>query len=68
MTDFKECLKQPKKLTLEDRLYLVKRKLDKVTHITVDQDEFRKDPNPPQRSRVMEASVSPKHLRSWPPM
>ncbi|OGL42396.1 MAG: hypothetical protein A2161_11975, partial [Candidatus Schekmanbacteria bacterium RBG_13_48_7] len=46
MTDFKEFLKEPKKLTLEDRLYLVKRKLDKVTHIKVDQEEFKKDAHP----------------------
>lgn len=47
MTDFKEYLKAPKKITLEDRLYLVKRKIDKVTHITVDQEEFKKETNPP---------------------
>jgi ferredoxin like protein len=47
MTDFKDFLKEPKKLTLEDRLYLVKRKIDKNSHIKVDQDEFKKDPVKP---------------------
>jgi ferredoxin like protein len=39
-------LDEPKKLTLDDRLYLAQRKLDKVSHIKVNQEKFKADPNP----------------------
>ena len=42
--DFKEFLKEPKKLSLDDRLYLVTRNLRKKSHIDVDQVKFKKDP------------------------
>lgn len=35
-----------KKMSLEDRLYLSKRKIDKWNHIEVDQAGFVKDPDP----------------------
>jgi ferredoxin like protein len=37
-------LKEPKKLTLDDRLYVVQRKVDKASHIKVDQQKFKADP------------------------
>ena len=40
-------LDDPKKLTLDDRLYLVPRKFDKASHINVDQEKFKADRHPP---------------------
>jgi ferredoxin like protein len=35
------------KISMEDRLFLVQRNFDKKSHITVDQEAFRKDPIKP---------------------
>ncbi|MCD6450996.1 MAG: 4Fe-4S dicluster domain-containing protein [Acidobacteria bacterium] len=43
---WKEAITPPKKLSLEDRLYLVKRKLDKISHIEVDQEAFKRAKDP----------------------
>lgn len=35
------------KMSMEDRLFLVQRNVDKKSHITVDQEAFKKDPIKP---------------------
>ena len=41
-----DALKPHKKLTLDDRLFLVSRKIDKTSHIQVDQEKFKAHPDP----------------------
>lgn len=40
-------MQEPKRLTLEDRLFLVKRKVARESHIEVDQEGFKKCRNAP---------------------
>jgi ferredoxin like protein len=42
----KEAVSKAKKLTLEDRLYLVRSKHDKLSHIEVDQEAFKQAEEP----------------------
>jgi ferredoxin like protein len=44
--DWDRFLQDSKKLTIEDRLNLVKRKIDRWNHIEVNQEEFKKTENP----------------------
>ena len=43
--DVREYLKPHRMMSLEERLALVKRKLDDTSHIEVDQEAFRADPD-----------------------
>ncbi len=42
--DLKDYLKPPKKVSMEDRLFLVSHNAAKKSHITVDQEKFKADP------------------------
>ena len=41
-----DALKPVKNISLDDRLFLVMRKIDKVSHIEVDQEKFKAHPDP----------------------
>ena len=39
-------MKNKKRISIEDKLFTVTRKIDTESHIKVDQEKFKKDPNP----------------------